>query len=249
MNIETVPSLAEPVGRHWLELQLGHGDGPFFVAVPLSSTPLPVYQWVIQHAKDFASWENVRFVLMDEQVEGFAPTFTYVCPQDSASYEGFARRHFLDPLADASGQNIEIVKPPLATLDKFDVTIDLLVLALGVAGNYANVMPYTQLDVGWHIARLIPEFRHTHTQQGKAYEGAMFREYGMSLGHQQVLAAKNVVVITSGVHKRGLTEQLLSFDTFDPRFPLSIIHHADIRDRVTVYVTEDVGASGVVKHL
>ncbi|MGH3545380.1 MAG: 6-phosphogluconolactonase [Mycobacteriales bacterium] len=241
MNIETVPSLAEPVGRHWLELQREQGDNPFFLAAPLSGTPLPVYQWVIRHAKDFASWHNARFVLMDEQVEGSAPPLSYVCAQDPASYEGFARRHFLGPLAAASGQNIEVVKPSLAALDEFDVTIDLLILALGVAGNYANVMPNTPLDAGWHIAQLAPEFRHAHTQQGRAYEGATFREYGMSLGHQQVLAAKNILVITSGAHKQALTKQLLSFDAFDPSFPLSIIHHADAQDRVTVYISEDAG--------
>jgi len=249
VNIETVPSLAEPVGYHWLELQREHGGGPFFVAAPLSNTPLPVYQWVIQHAKDFASWENARFVLMDEQVEGFAPPFTYIRAHDPASYAGFAQRHFLDPLTDASGRSIEIIKPSLTALDEFDVTIDLLVLALGFAGNYANVMPNTQLNVGWHIAELIPEFCDTHTRRGRAYEGATFRKYGMSLGHRQVLVAKNIVVLISGAHKRKLTEQLLSYRTFNPSFPLSIIHHADVQDRVTVYVTEDVGVSDVVKHL
>jgi len=137
-----------------------------------------------------------------------------------------------------------ILKPEIEKLEQFNAPIDLLVLALGLKGNYANVMPGTPIETGWHIAHLIPEFRQAHTQKGsQSYEGAKFREYGMSLGPQQVLQAKKIVVIISGEKKKELARQLLAYDAFDPEFPLSIIHHPEVAVKTQVFVTPDVGAA------
>lgn len=243
MRLEFVESLAAPVGAYWHALQARKVlAGRFAVASPLSSTPLPVYAWLSQMAAPSQQWHKVDFVLMDEQVDGREPPFTYVAPEDQASYEAFARRHLLAPLEKQLNVRIPVVKPTLATISDFTHRIDLLILALGVHGNYANVMPGTALDVGWHIPRLSSEFRHVHTRpDSQSYSGATFREFGMSLGPQQVLAAGEVIVIVSGSSKLALTRQLLSYDRFDERFPLSIIHHRDVSSRVAVFVTHDVG--------
>jgi 6-phosphogluconolactonase/glucosamine-6-phosphate isomerase/deaminase len=228
--IKIVPSLGEPVGRLWRKLQAEYTDrGYFTVASPLSSTPLPVYEWIIQHKTGFASWDKVRFVLMDEMVEGVEQPFHYISADDTASYERFARQHFLQPL----GEGVPIVKPDLRVMNGIPL-IDLLILALGVKGNYANVMPGASLGTGWHVAHLTPEFRQAHTRQGsKSYAGASFREYGMSLGPQQVLQARHIAVIISGRAKRGLTKELLGYTEFDPAFPLSVVHHPLVKNRVS----------------
>ncbi len=238
MNIVTVASLGEPVGKLWLDLQKTYAqDGIFNVASPLSSTPLPIYQWIIDNADRVTFWDNVRFVLMDEQIEVTGESYRYVSMEDSSSYEGFARKHFLSPL----NRSIEVLKPDLDQLETFNPPLDLLVLSLGVRGNYANVMPGTSVKTGWHITKLTPEFRQSHT--GKAstsYMGAKFREYGMSLGPRQVLDATHVIVVISGPAKRQLTQKLLSYTNFDPAFPLSIVHHPEVNERVSLYITEDV---------
>ncbi len=210
-------SLDEPVGNLWRELQARYTKkGSFSVASPLSSTPLPIYEWIVEHASEFENWDKVRFVLMDEMLEGNKPPFRYVPIYDQASYERFAREHLLTPLAKAVPVSQQVVKPEETNIENFETPIDLLILAIGVKGNYANVMPGTPEQTGWHVAHLIPEFRQAHTQQGsKSYEGAKFREYGMSLGPQQILTAKNVLVIISGQKKRGLARQLLSSLKYD----------------------------------
>lgn len=102
-------------------------------------------------------------------------------------------------------------------------------------------MPGTPEHRGWHVARLTPEFRHVHTQQdSRSYAGATFREYGMSLGPRQVLNADHVVVIASSPKKRDLVKQLLTYDSFTPDFPLSVVHHPGVKDRVSIFLTEDV---------
>ena len=239
MRKEVVPSLAEPVGTRWKNLQSRYTkDGPFFVASPLSSTPLPVYEWIINHAADFENWGKVRFVLMDEQLEGKQPPFTYIPSNDPASYEGFARENFLKPLQEKTGVEIPVLKPPDSHIEDFGTEIDLLILAIGVKGNYANVMPGTLEETGWHVTHLLPEFNQYH--ENTSYSGSHFREYGMSLGPKQVLSAKNVIVIISGEKKKDLAKELLSHDSFDPEFPLSIIYHPKVRDRVEIFLTEDV---------
>ncbi|HEY1835911.1 MAG TPA: 6-phosphogluconolactonase [Candidatus Saccharimonadales bacterium] len=244
-KLTIVPSLAEPVGGLWRDLQAKYTrTGNFYVASPLSSTPLPVYEWIVANAATFVNWNKTRFVLMDEQVEGDRPPFSYIATTDQASYERFAKEKLLRPLArKVSLAKEAILKPDLNDPADFNPTIDLLVLALGVKGNYANVMPGTPINTGWHVAHLIPGFRQAHTRKGSnSYEGARFREFGMSLGSQQVLRAKHVAVIISGKAKRPLVEQLLAYDTFDPVFPLSIVHHPEVIRRVRFYVTEDVFA-------
>ena len=240
-NVHIVSSLAESVGKLWQTLQTEYtGDGYFNVASPLSSTPLPVYDWIIEHKPDFPRWDKVHFVLMDEMVEGTGPPFRYISRSEYASYERFARQHFIDRL----GENIPILRPSLPDMNKAP-SIDLLILALGTHGNYANVMPNTLIETSWHIAHLSPEFRQAHTnKESKSYAGAHFREYGMSLGPQQVLHAKHILVIVSGSAKAALTKKLLAFKDLIQLFPLSIVHHPLIKQRVQFYITNDVLAVG-----
>jgi 6-phosphogluconolactonase/glucosamine-6-phosphate isomerase/deaminase len=54
----------------------------------------------------------------------------------------------------------------------------------------------------------------------------------MSLGPRQVREADHVVVAVSGSTKHDLARQLLSFDSYSAQFPLSIIHHPHVADRV-----------------
>ena len=100
MKVIIVPSLAEPVGNVWKNLQAKYTKkGNFYISSPLSSTPLPVYEWVIANCKFFKNWHKVKFVLMDEMLEDNRSPFKYVPLDDPASYEGFARKNLLEPLA------------------------------------------------------------------------------------------------------------------------------------------------------
>ncbi len=240
-----VPSLDEPVGERWRSVQADvTNQRRFRIAAPLSSTPVPIYEWVLQRAEAFERWSQVDFVLMDEQLEGQRPPFRYVHPTDDASYEGFANRRFLTPLRGATGLTVPILKPDLETLDSFEPTIDLLILALGVDGNYAGVMPGTRRHESWHVAHLTPAFRTVHTSaDSSSYAGAQFREFGMSLGPKQLREAGSVIVCISGSRKRQLAEQLLTLDHFDNDFPLSIIYDDDIAPKVEIFLTSDVGLS------
>ena len=140
-----------------------------------------------------------------------------------------------------------MLKPDLSNLSEFDTLmddhggIDLLILAIGAKGHYAQVMPGTALKTGFHVTKLIPEISETHTKKGSdSYAGATFREYGMSLGPKQVLGAKKVIVMITGVNKKELATELFSHTSFDPQFPLSIMYHPAVAKKTSVYVTKEV---------
>lgn len=99
---------------------------------------------------------------------------------------------------------------------------------------------WNALERGFHITRLISEFVEAHTRAGRAYEGAKFREYGMSLGPQQVLTAKNIIVMITDKNKKELAKQLFSYESFDPDFPISIIHHPEVKSKTQIILSKDV---------
>ena len=55
-HIHIVRSLAQPVGKLWKKYQKEYThNGNFIVASPISNTPIPIYEWVTDHAKEFSN--------------------------------------------------------------------------------------------------------------------------------------------------------------------------------------------------
>jgi len=249
MRKDIVPSLGEPVGNLWKDLQTKYTEsGEFWVFSPISNTPLPVYEWIKSHAKEIPHWDRFFKGLMDEQAKQTAEGLIYVDKSDPASFEGKIRTILLDPLEETTGVPLRdhVLKPDLNDLKAFDKKIeehggiDLLILAIGEGGHYAQVMPGTPIETGFHVTELLGDYKDRHQQTG-IFSGSEFQRYGMSLGHQQLLGAKKVVIIISGEKKHELAKQLLSYDSFDPSFPLSIIYDPRVNERVQLFITEDVG--------
>lgn len=240
-------TLVEYAGKIWENLQDACPHF-FYISSPLSSTPIPLYKWIINNATSIKNWDKFRFILMDDQVEG-TENFSYVNVEDSASYENFAIKNLIKPLQEKTNLPLTrfVIKPNLKHLSLFDKEIekhngiDLLILAIGVKGHFAQVMPNTKLQTGFHITKLIPELAKVHTKDdSKSYAGEKFREYGMSLGYKQVLSAKNIIIIITGENKRELAKQLFSYEKFSEDFPMSIIHHQKVFQKTHVLLTNDV---------
>jgi 6-phosphogluconolactonase/glucosamine-6-phosphate isomerase/deaminase len=248
---ETIEQFGQESGLFWKQLEDQYArNGTFYVASPISNTPIPIYTWIIQHAREFANWQNFRFVLMDEQVEGTGNgVFSYISETDPASFEGKIKNVLFQPVTDATGVDIRnaAVKPNLEALHSFDAELeernglDLLVLAIGEGGHYAQVRPGTPLDKGFHIAHLRGDYKERHTKiEGQLFSGSEFREYGMSLGPKQVEGAKHIAIIITGSSKQDLTRQLFSYTSFNPDFPMSIIHELEVAKKTNLFLTKDV---------
>jgi len=246
---QIVESFAERVGIIWKNLQSHHASyGEFFVASPLSRTPLPIYEWLLQNAESIPLWEKLRFVLMDEQVQQVNGKLQYLPIDNAASFEGFARKHFLHPLSERISvpEKQMILKPNLEDFSAFDTMLeahdglDLLILAIGEEGHYALVMPGTPLVQGYHTTRINPKVVTQHVDKNGPYQGSDFGNSGMSLGPKQVLGAKHIVITISGENKRELAKQLFSYKSFEPVFPMSIIFHPQVKEKVQIFLTKDV---------
>lgn len=97
--LESQAAVAEAVGKEWKQLQnKTTKKGDFFISAPLSSTPLLLYRWILDHTGSFNHWNKVRFILMDEQVEKDASKLKYIQRSDKASYERFARINLINEL-------------------------------------------------------------------------------------------------------------------------------------------------------
>src|SRR5438270_12684472 len=69
MQIHVVSSLAKPIALLWKKYQKEYGDkGKFIAAAPISNTPIPMYEWITEHAHKFTHWSTFHFLMMDEQV-------------------------------------------------------------------------------------------------------------------------------------------------------------------------------------
>jgi 6-phosphogluconolactonase/glucosamine-6-phosphate isomerase/deaminase len=247
-RICVVEDLAGSVGQLWRDLQNKNKQKTFFVAAPISNTPYPLYQWVIKNANDFYHWENFQFLLMDDQViEAKNGHFSYIPLSNAANFENKIKEMFLGPLEEkiAFPVSKSVLKPDLQDLSSFDTEltqhqgIDLLILAIGEGGHYAQVMPSTKETVGFHISELMESYKKRHETSG-SFKDSQFQKSGMSLGPRQVLEAKNVIVIVNGERKREVTKELLSSDSFHPEFPLSIIYHPVVYKKVKIFLTPEV---------
>jgi 6-phosphogluconolactonase/glucosamine-6-phosphate isomerase/deaminase len=194
-------------------------------------------------------WENLRFVFMDEMLEESGDS--YVSRDDEASYVSFAIKNLLGPLAEKHRLDLsQIIRlPELDAFSDFEMELDkhggldLLILATGAGGHFAQVVPGTPLEIGFHIADLnkIPGYAAKH-EQG-AYKGATFRDKGMSLGHRQVIGSKNIVLMLTGngADKIEASTELFKPErsTFTEDFPISILYHPEVAGKTKVFVSKE----------
>jgi glucosamine-6-phosphate deaminase len=240
--------LSEYVGNLWLELQNKITKKKnFLFTAPASSTPLDLYEWILSNTEKFENWDKAKFVMSDEQLKDEMAT-RYVSEEDETSYLKFLKEKFFNKLEEKTDFRIddEYIYPLLDRLNEFDKkisaagNIDLAIIAVGVRGHYAHVMPGTEENIGYHKTRLMNEFRQVHTNiQSQSYPGVEFRELGMSFGPKQLRAAKKIVVMISGERKRTVLGQLLKLDKFQPNFPISIIYHPEVKKKVELLYTKD----------
>ena len=245
---ENPQEVAEKVFSLWKELA-NSTEGEFYVAAPLSSTPLLLYQMIINRSDEINHWENFRFLFMDEMLEENGEG--YVSREDDASYVSFAIEYLLGPLAKKYNLDLSqiMMLPELETFDDFERRLnehgglDLLVLATGAGGHFAQVVPGTPLDTGFHIADLnkIPGYAEKH--ENGAYKGATFRDKGMSLGYRQVRGSQKTILMLTG---NGADKIEASTELFSPQrsrftgeFPISILYHPEVAKKTKVFVSKE----------
>jgi glucosamine-6-phosphate deaminase len=159
--------------------------------------------------------------MMDEYVPVPPPSAHWSC-------RGFAERE-LPPARD-------VWLPDPEDASAYDARIaaaggiDLFLLASGASdGHVAMLGPGAARDGGTAVVELAETTRRDNLRTFPDFESLDdVPTHGVTVGLATIAGARALRMVIHGDDKREAIERLLSYDTFDPEWPASIVHdHAD----------------------
>jgi len=190
------------------------------VCLATGVSPLRAYQLLaIEGQANPALVARARWLKLDEW--GGLPM------DDPATCEAYLRRTLIDPLGVPPDRYIGWHSRPadpqaecrrIADWLRANGPIDLLVLGIGVNGHLGFNEPAEHLQSGPHVARLADSSMQ-HSMLGQC-EGVV--SYGLTLGIDDILAARRILLLASGP---GKASQMLRFysEPPNPAFPASML--------------------------
>ncbi|MGW9686305.1 galactosamine-6-phosphate isomerase [Flagellimonas sp. 2504JD1-5] len=183
------------------------------------NSPLPVYRNLV---KDFKlnpeRYAKLRILKLDEWA-GLANMF--------GSCEAYLQKELINPLKIAKTNYFAFdaeTKDPEGECSRIknqlnnEGPIGLCVLGLGKNGHLGFNEPPASADQKCHVARLTPSSQNhgmvaTHTEKPS---------YGMTLGIQEILNSKRILLLISGEGKENVKKQFLS-KKVDPECPATFL--------------------------
>ncbi|TMM57141.1 galactosamine-6-phosphate isomerase [Maribacter algarum] len=167
------------------------------------SSPKKLYQNLAQHAKLF---EKTRIIPLDEWIGLSTP---------EGSCHAYIEEYVLNPLQipvahyfgfNADALHLEQECNRIQELLKREGPIDICILGLGKNGHLGFNEPAEELQAHCHIANLAAQSQE-HNMIGSS---SLKPTKGLTLGMQDILAAKKIILLVSGEGKELAKEQLLS---------------------------------------
>ena len=177
------------------------------LCLPTGSTPLPVYERLPGAlARRGASVEQAAIVLLDEYL-GLPPGHPARC--DSKLGEHLLDR-LLDPPARFLPFGVDRADPVVACAE-FDAEIDalggldLVVLGLGLNGHIGMNEPGTTADAATRVVDLTP----STMEAARGYGADPPPTRGVTLGIEEILAAREIWLLATGDRKAGILAETL----------------------------------------
>lgn len=172
------------------------------------NSPIGLYQHLVRaSAADTSLCAALRIIKLDEWVG--------IPENGPGSCERYLRTRLLDPLGIASERYIAFASMPLdpseecrrirSELERHG-PIDLCILGLGANGHIGFNEPGPSLMPQCHVARLSEESRR-HAMVQSLHPAPHF---GLTLGMQEILAARRIVLLVAGDGKDQAVAGLLS---------------------------------------
>ena len=205
------------------------------IVLATGSTPTRVYELLAErYRKGEFKTEKIIAVKLDEW--GGLPM------NDPGTCETYLKKHVIWPLDIPDKHFLSFDSNPSNpinecthiknTLDNLG-TIDICILGLGANGHVAMNELADTLEPRPHVANLAESTRHH----------AMLRDspevkYGMTLGMEDILGSKKIIMLVNGAHKASQLKQL-SDGPVTPQFPASYL-----RQHPDAIVLADKAAAG-----
>lgn len=169
------------------------------------NTPTLTYQNVVAKREQFPH-DQLRILKLDEW--GGVPI------EHPGTCESYLQQHLVQPLNinseryfsfQSNPQNSQQECKRIFQILQREGPIDLCVLGIGVNGHLAFNEPGNFLEPYCHVAKLSPSsLQH---QMAKEMQGTQL--YGLTLGMQDILAAKAILLLISGKSKLDVAMKLL----------------------------------------
>ena len=183
------------------------------------SSPMKLYRKLGEQAKKRkALFEQIRVVPLDEWV-GLASS--------DGSCNAFLQKYFLSPLKvsqeryfpfNPKAENLEDECKRMQVILKDLGPLDVCILGLGKNGHLGFNEPANELQPHCHIADLTIE-----SQQHSMITGSSIKPIqGITLGIQEILSSKRILLLVSGNDKEEAKKQFLS-GKISPQCPASFL--------------------------
>jgi glucosamine-6-phosphate deaminase len=173
------------------------------LAVPTGKTPLGLYAELVRRSHErTVNLTQARIFNLDE--------YCGLSRADPHSYAAFLHQHLIAPLKLAP-ERVRLLRGDAANLEAecrdYDAAlsqsggIDLCILGLGANGHIAFNEPDSSWNQRTHIVQLSQSTRASHANHAAGPWQIPTR--GMTLGIQNLLEARHVLLLIAGAHKQA----------------------------------------------
>ena len=203
--------------------------------VATGNTPMGMYEDMAQRQRDGAlDASQARVFQLDEYVG--------LEPNDVRSLNGWTRRSFVEPLGIPDAQVTRLegdARDPDAACRAYDAAvtaaggIDLAIMGLGPNGHLGFNEPPSRADAPTRLIDLTEE----SIVSNAVYWGGRDQvpRKAMTAGMNIILAARHIVLVASGTHKRAILDRTIN-GPVTPDVPASWLQHAS---NVTILADRD----------
>ena len=171
------------------------------------SSPLPLYERLAMKAQENTKlFRETRVIPLDEWVG---------LPTEEGSCHAYLKKHILTPLQiskdryygfDPAAENFEEECGRIKNILEHQGPVDICILGLGKNGHLGFNEPADVLHPHCHIMNLAP-----HTQQHIMIADIPFKPTkGLTLGMNDILSSKKIVLLVSGKEKEEAKQKLRS---------------------------------------
>lgn len=203
--------------------------------VATGNTPMGIYQELARRHRDGSvDTARARVFQLDEYVG--------IGDDDFRSLNGWTRRSFVEPLGILAAQVTRLeanTGDPEAACQAYEAAvdaaggIDLAILGLGPNGHLGFNEPPCEADAPTRVIDLT----EASVESNAPYWGGRDQvpRTAMTAGMNVILAARQIVVVVSGAHKRDILERTMGGEV-TPDVPASWLQHAP---NVTILADRD----------
>ncbi len=195
------------------------------ICIAGGTTPLGVMEQLVLELKSKQiDYSNVKFISLDEWV-GISKETPGSC-LETLDTNLFSKLHLKDEQViffdgKAKDLNNECLKmnKELAMFGP----IDIIILGIGMNGHIGFNEPGVDVNLDAHIVDLDDT---TKQVMGKYFKEQIQLEKGISLGFRQIKAARKIIVMANGEHKKTIVNKVLT-STPDVKIPATILKDVD----------------------